>query len=455
MTTETPSSRNKSQRLIDKKQKQQLDMKEKVNIKNNNNSVKVIPNPVISDICFGLNELTDSLHALPQDIVSYFTLLKEIEAKCVYTVPHLQAYIKRFLTMRKNHPKRGLLLSRIRECIREIMPCLEEKMHVATIASDNVKKYITKLDQAYEIVIEKEIPESIRIGPLWEPCMKVSEPKSLQQQRSESRREALAAKKARNGGGGGNMSAFEDDYEGTAAEDSVGPTVTKKKSKKEKSNSNNNHNNNNNYNGGNNSTFINSNISSTANGSGSKKRKNNADDENTNVGHSSNNSNGNGTTKKSKSSKVKKESKKEIEGHTSKSGASNNGHNNGANGNGDMKNNNGGSKSRSSTKGGDDGTGSVNTASNTAFTTTTSSSSSKSKKETASNKESKIPTSPINYEGEPVYCYCQQVSYGEMVGCDGENCEKEWFHLPCTGLKELPKGEWYCDDCKANMTVGR
>jgi inhibitor of growth protein 3 len=40
-----------------------------------------------------------------------------------------------------------------------------------------------------------------------------------------------------------------------------------------------------------------------------------------------------------------------------------------------------------------------------------------------------------------------------MVGCDGEFCEKEWFHLPCTGLKELPKGEWYCDDCKAKMVV--
>lgn len=52
-------------------------------------------------------------------------------------------------------------------------------------------------------------------------------------------------------------------------------------------------------------------------------------------------------------------------------------------------------------------------------------------------------------DDEPLYCYCQQVSYGEMVGCDGEHCEREWFHLPCTGLKELPKGEWYCDDCKA------
>ena len=96
------------------------------------------------------------------------------------------------------------------------MPCLEEKMHVATIASDHVRKYVNKLDEAYDIIVDKEIPEIIRIGPLWEPCMKVNEPKTVHQQRSESRREALAAKKARNGG------SFEDDYAGTAAEDSSG-----------------------------------------------------------------------------------------------------------------------------------------------------------------------------------------------------------------------------------------
>ena len=36
------------------------------------------------------------------------------------------------------------------------------------------------------------------------------------------------------------------------------------------------------------------------------------------------------------------------------------------------------------------------------------------------------------------YCYCDEVSYGEMVGCDGENCEREWFHLQCVGLNRAP-----------------
>lgn len=39
---------------------------------------------------------------------------------------------------------------------------------------------------------------------------------------------------------------------------------------------------------------------------------------------------------------------------------------------------------------------------------------------------------------EETYCYCNQVSYGQMVGCDGEHCKREWFHLGCVGLKVAP-----------------
>ncbi|ORY89230.1 hypothetical protein BCR43DRAFT_500112 [Syncephalastrum racemosum] len=50
---------------------------------------------------------------------------------------------------------------------------------------------------------------------------------------------------------------------------------------------------------------------------------------------------------------------------------------------------------------------------------------------------------------EPRYCICNQVSFGDMVACDGENCEKEWFHYACVGLVEPPAGKWFCDDCSA------
>jgi len=39
------------------------------------------------------------------------------------------------------------------------------------------------------------------------------------------------------------------------------------------------------------------------------------------------------------------------------------------------------------------------------------------------------------------YCFCNQVSYGEMVGCDAEGCPREWFHLQCVGLEVAPRGK--------------
>ncbi|KAL9026432.1 MAG: hypothetical protein Q9196_004900 [Gyalolechia fulgens] len=42
-------------------------------------------------------------------------------------------------------------------------------------------------------------------------------------------------------------------------------------------------------------------------------------------------------------------------------------------------------------------------------------------------------------DSEPRYCYCNQVSYGEMVACDMDSCPREWFHLDCVGLTKAPK----------------
>ncbi|KAJ3473149.1 hypothetical protein NLG97_g10487 [Lecanicillium saksenae] len=56
---------------------------------------------------------------------------------------------------------------------------------------------------------------------------------------------------------------------------------------------------------------------------------------------------------------------------------------------------------------------------------------------------------------EPTYCYCNSVSYGEMVACDSDDCEREWFHLACVGLKVAPgsKTKWYCEDCKERLRL--
>ncbi|CAA0816705.1 PHD finger protein ING1 [Striga hermonthica] len=54
-----------------------------------------------------------------------------------------------------------------------------------------------------------------------------------------------------------------------------------------------------------------------------------------------------------------------------------------------------------------------------------------------------LPVDP----NEPTYCLCNQVSYGEMIACDNPDCKIEWFHYGCVGLKEPPKGKWYCSQC--------
>ena len=49
---------------------------------------------------------------------------------------------------------------------------------------------------------------------------------------------------------------------------------------------------------------------------------------------------------------------------------------------------------------------------------------------------------------EPTYCLCDQVSYGEMIGCDNDLCPIEWFHFNCVQLSGKPKGKWFCPKCR-------
>jgi hypothetical protein len=62
-------------------------------------------------------------------------------------------------------------------------------------------------------------------------------------------------------------------------------------------------------------------------------------------------------------------------------------------------------------------------------------------------KRQTLTDEPID-PNEPVYCYCRQVSYGDMIGCDNVDCPLEWFHYQCAGLSAPPKGKWYCKECR-------
>ncbi|XP_018431720.1 PREDICTED: inhibitor of growth protein 2 [Nanorana parkeri] len=77
--------------------------------------------------------------------------------------------------------------------------------------------------------------------------------------------------------------------------------------------------------------------------------------------------------------------------------------------------------------------------------------SSKKKKRTKAKQEREMSPIPFVVDpNEPTYCLCNQVSYGEMIGCDNDECAIEWFHFSCVGLTYKPKGKWYCPDCRGD-----
>uniref|UniRef100_G1QBQ3 Inhibitor of growth protein n=1 Tax=Myotis lucifugus TaxID=59463 RepID=G1QBQ3_MYOLU len=75
------------------------------------------------------------------------------------------------------------------------------------------------------------------------------------------------------------------------------------------------------------------------------------------------------------------------------------------------------------------------------------------KKKKRSKAKQERETSPVEFAidpNEPTYCLCNQVSYGEMIGCDNEQCPIEWFHFSCVSLTYKPKGKWYCPKCRGD-----
>ncbi|RFU34772.1 hypothetical protein B7463_g1524, partial [Scytalidium lignicola] len=57
---------------------------------------------------------------------------------------------------------------------------------------------------------------------------------------------------------------------------------------------------------------------------------------------------------------------------------------------------------------------------------------------------------------EARYCLCNRVSFGMMIACENNDCDKEWFHLECVGLTEPPARttKWYCPECRVILGIG-
>lgn len=393
--------REKSQRIVNKSKQQEsqdtLAIQREV-FHLYKNPPKVISN--VNELLPGLNDISDAFEALPLDLIKYFTLLKEIDAKCINTIPQINQLISNYIdNLHKESPPppdselpngksseelkkqieenknkfESRRLTTIKNKINEIIPCLEEKMHVTSVASDLLNKHMSRINQDYKLILlNNEIPESIRIGPLNHPAMindaangntnsTTNNSNSSQSQRSESRREALAAKKA-------------------SKEDDLASTTTGGKKKKKETSPNN--------------------EKSGSAGATSKKRNRDESKNGNNGGHANGNSNSN---------KKKKKQEYDDEEDSNDVSLSNITQNKKSNDNSGASSNKIKTANTASSGGGGGGS------------------------------------------NEPTYCYCNQVSFGEMVGCDGDDCKREWFHLPCIGYKNPPKGKWYCDDCLAKM----
>jgi inhibitor of growth protein 3 len=422
--------------------------------------------PIKTEIFPGLNDVTDAFEALPLDIIRYFTLLKEIDAKCVSVVPLLNSKIKSFKAL-ENTPalkeKRTVQIREISKLIKDLLPCLEEKMHVASIAADKVVTYTDRINDDFELIFKTEIPDTVKFGPLNHPAIindaKIPDNKSAQSQRSESRKEALAAKKAAHGEGTpeagangykkestpGGASSVETNNTNThstfpsltvpggngagstANTTPTTTTATTTTTKKRKTAS---------------SGSTNSNATTTATAGGDaldmsrpstpsstapKRRTTKKKQQLVSTTSSANVTGGSGGPNSAVSAAVSVVSSSVTGGiaviatHPGASGVAGSNSNTNSNTNaasGSVHNN----QTLENVAGGGGGGG--------------------------------VGEKRVNND-EPVYCYCSQVSYGEMVGCDGADCKREWFHLPCTGLATLPKGKWYCDDCNAKLKKAR
>ncbi|KAL2813148.1 hypothetical protein BJX63DRAFT_395100 [Aspergillus granulosus] len=57
---------------------------------------------------------------------------------------------------------------------------------------------------------------------------------------------------------------------------------------------------------------------------------------------------------------------------------------------------------------------------------------------------------------EPRYCLCGDVSFGTMICCENQDCDREWFHLDCVGLSEVPSrtAKWFCPECRVKFNKG-
>lgn len=176
----------------------------------------------------GLNEIMDVFEEIPLTYSKYLTLWKEIDCKCNQSSPKLKHHIesllnklnddssnKKIVSLQeyysklenlKNEDTKALeemkkigdvaesdipntadkfgseYLQNILQCnngltninyiLEELMPSIEENLHVSTIALDQISQSVQRLELAYEACLKNgEIPKALRLGKNNHPAM--------------------------------------------------------------------------------------------------------------------------------------------------------------------------------------------------------------------------------------------------------------------------------------------
>ncbi|KAF5095019.1 hypothetical protein D0Z00_003308 [Geotrichum galactomycetum] len=421
----------------------------------------------------GLNDMADALEALPMELIRHFTLLREIDAKCIVTMPELNRLIKDVFKLPIPDPsevhlvqEREQILDRIRQLIRELMPCLEEKMHVAGVAAEAISRHVARLDYDYNdlIIGQNEIPHIVRYGPkehpAYLPIVTPAEQKNASSTRSESRREAMAAKKAAAAAAKADA-AGGTDSNNPSTRGGRGTPRPDEKTSGSKSGSSTRGTNGSGSKSGSGSTKQSSSsatTTTTTTSSTSKRRKAVSSSAATTPvvelaelagsdAKGSSTQTGEGVKQEygdDGESSVTAGSKRNRSGNGSSSSRKRAAHGNGASSAAASESVRSSRASKSSGKNSDD---KVNSSSSTSRRRGGGSNKRGDDYEEFEDYEDEEVPEEGDANEEQVYCYCQQVSFGEMVGCDGPDCKIEWFHLPCIGLSQPPVGQWFCNDC--------
>ena len=59
-------------------------------------------------------------------------------------------------------------------------------------------------------------------------------------------------------------------------------------------------------------------------------------------------------------------------------------------------------------------------------------------------------TNIIDRDDDKPYCFGGTIDYGDMIGCDGPDCETEWFYFACVEIdpRTKPEGSRFCESCR-------